>query len=593
MATAPYGVSPGQQHLWNYFDSAQQYGYPPVSLGPYSKEIKRISTDKYCSPPQLESETSSPASLLDYSSISGDFSTETSISSPRQTPIYSSRPPSDFAGLKQQQLPATAWNTFAPTENAHMLQDCSQYASPTPGPIIYKEPSWLCAQQYLPGPLQHPIVNHSSWPLKQVDPITAPRSHVNHMECNGTLGHFPTFQTPCPPFTLESQRELYDLPSTREPPISPCSGVTARAKTNKRKASMQSQPSKRSKVESSTRSPNKKAKSCSLVVVPKSRQHTCNEWDVKENRRCQKGFHRPEHLIRHQKSHLPAGEKDYFECPLCDKNIENRLDNMKSHLKNIHYTPTEQKEDKGKANKRIGMLAVLRTATDPVARPKWINYFKKKNKVAIIIEKDLQRLIRDDDDRWRALLADELTIDHNLKRQKAWLGGSGKENQYPFPPGVKATSGLGLGQGPNQNQNQNHNQNQNAAATVPSRWWKMVDWTVPQGLETPIKSVAPEYEGPHSTLWQLDPRAKALEAGTFRMDDCVYLRTSMREMWEVRLDHLDPRWIAVREGDVKMERKDVVKEGIERIWDVGVGVGVGGGVGNNDKGRASRRASRV
>ena len=123
----------------------------------------------------------------------------------------------------------------------------------------------------------------------------------------------------------------------------------------------------------------------------------------------------------------------------------------------------------------------------------------------------------------------------------------------------------------------------------------MVDWTVKQGIETLIKEVAPEYEGPHSTLWQLDPRAKALEAGTFRMDDCVYLRTSMREMWEVRLDHLDPRWIAVREGDVKMERKDVVKEGIERIWDVGVDVG--GGVDGRGKvvgrGRESRRASRV
>ena len=189
-------------------------------------------------------------------------------------------------------------------------------------------------------------------------------------------------------------------------------------------------------------------------------------------------------------------------------------------------------------------MATLKTAYNSEAIPRWIDYLshdKKLNNEQIVIhESELPRRIREDDIRWVTLFADKLTIDHRITKQKFSKRQASEAHLPPL-----------------------------------SNWWKMVDYPIEEAMETLVKDFAPEYLDKEKdrdmasvTLWDLDPRRKALEAGTFKLEHCDdYLRTSMRDMQRLGLQHLDPRWIALREGTLQMNREEAIAQGILEHWE--------------------------
>ena len=529
-----------QQDALNSFEAAYAHGFPHDGLRTPSRESRRISFDECYTPPQLSSGLSSAASSFDLPSTPGDFSTETSLTSSRRASMYSPCPHGDGMTRFDRQTLQAAWSEQASLNEAPAASDRNHFVYPCSNSVMpYKEPSWLLSEQCFPGQHPHTVLNTPPWGFKQENVNMVEKINGRTADAANAFYHLSPHNMSYPSFAKPNHNVSFDFPSN-------CDGPTSRSipaprmkgsRARKGKTSSRRSASSKSKDQCLEGSLSRKQLNCPTTYVSKTRRHVCNMWNPKENKLCDKSFHRPEHLGRHQDSH--STQKIMYGCPLCPKEIESRPDNMKSHLKNTHYTPTEQKEEKGKVNKRMGMLATFRTFTDGIARPRWNKYFKGTKKDMVIKDDDLPGLILKDDPRWCAFLANQLTVDHRLKKQKSET----KEEQDGTKPAPE------------------------------SKWWKMVDWPVEYALQHYVKEVAPEWEGPADTvLWQLDPRYKALEAGTFKVEDCPYLLTTMREMRKLGLDHLDPRWIALREGTLKMERKEAIVEGIEELWsDIGLG----------------------
>lgn len=245
-----------------------------------------------------------------------------------------------------------------------------------------------------------------------------------------------------------------------------------------------------------------------LFIVPRER-HKDKKCGV-----CGHRFRRPEHLARHLETHVK--EKLWF-CPLCPTGIEgNRRDNLKAHIKNTHLTPTE-KSSKDKTNVRVTMRDFYENHALPDRRVFWIRYFLKDphaTSACPMSDIDLWRQQLLFHEWFRTLLSNELTI-HDCPRTK-----------------------------------------DGRAKRKPHRMWTMIGWSIQEAQNVLIRDIDPDYKGdPETTIWDVDPRRKALLARELRLEDRKHLGTDMLGTQAMGLEDLDPAWIALKEGRLSPEEE--------------------------------------
>ena len=231
-------------------------------------------------------------------------------------------------------------------------------------------------------------------------------------------------------------------------------------------------------------------------------------------RLCKKRFGRPEHLARHIKTH--DKEPDWF-CPLCPKGIQaERHDNLKAHIVNTHLSPTE-KGGGEKTNVRVTMREYHENRFLPKGRIFWVRYFLKElhaTDACAISDLELWRQQLQLHEAFRALLNNTLTIHDRF----TYKNGRPKEK--------------------------------------PHRMWTMIGWSIQEAQNVLIRDIDPDYKGdPQKTIWDVDPRHKALLARELRLADRKYLGTDMPGTQAMGLEDLDPAWIALKEGRLSPEEE--------------------------------------
>ena len=244
-----------------------------------------------------------------------------------------------------------------------------------------------------------------------------------------------------------------------------------------------------------------------VIVVPRE-QHkdkTCDQ--------CPKRFKRPEHAARHKKTH---GENRWF-CPICPRYItSDRRDNLVAHIRKTHLTPTE-KTSAEKTNTRVSMRDFYENRALPDRRVFWIRIFLKDNHATdaypfsevelwrqqFLLHEPLQKLLRN-----------EMTI-HDCLTTK-----NGRQKEKPL------------------------------------MMWTMIGWSIQEAQHVLIRDIDPDYKGdPEKTIWDVDPRRKALLARELRLEHRKHLGTDMPGTQAMGLEHLDPAWIALKEGRLSPEEE--------------------------------------
>ena len=237
-----------------------------------------------------------------------------------------------------------------------------------------------------------------------------------------------------------------------------------------------------------------------------------------------KAFTRPEHWQRHLKTH--AEKKEKLPCPLCKKTIDNRKDNLKAHITNTHFRRPEKKKTEN-MNDRFTMKQLfekqLVDLVDEDSEAKWLEFFGKE--ITTGSREEVWKLVRGMDPRFGKLLANDMTI-HDREKTK-----SDKQGE--------CTGKL-------------------------TRLWTMMGWSIAETQEIRVTDIAADWEGPeHATLWELDPRRRALEDGTLKLEDAEFLGVDMFESKEMGFEHCDPRWQTLHAGQMSVE--DSEKYGVKHL----------------------------
>ncbi|KAL9128064.1 MAG: hypothetical protein Q9217_003175 [Psora testacea] len=238
---------------------------------------------------------------------------------------------------------------------------------------------------------------------------------------------------------------------------------------------------------------------------------------------CTMSFARPEHYNRHMRSHDP--DAPYVHCPLCNRQIKIRKDNLKAHVLNTHFKPSEKKKTE-KMNPRWTMKDLFELFQRPLDEDKealWMDFFQKQSITGSLEE--IWNLVRGIDPRFARLLANEMTI-HDRERLK------------DDKPG-ECTGKL-------------------------TKLWTMLGWSIAEAQAITVKEIAPDWEGPaHTTLWDLDARRKALEDGTLKVEDAECLGVDMFQSRAMGLESVDPRWRALHAGEMKLDESE--RHGVKHL----------------------------
>ncbi|MDI1487688.1 MAG: hypothetical protein OHK93_006959 [Ramalina farinacea] len=244
------------------------------------------------------------------------------------------------------------------------------------------------------------------------------------------------------------------------------------------------------------------------VIVPRERHKD------RKCERCNARFKRPEHAARHQSKH----DKKYFWfCPICSKGVVgNRRDNLKAHMEKTHLTPTE-KTSTEKTNARITMRDFYETRPTPERRVLWIRYFLKDYHVS-------SSYVISDDDLWRQ----QLLFHENFQKLL--------RNQMTIHDCDTTKDGQPKGK--------------------PHMMWTMIGWSIQEAQHVLVKDIDPDWKGdPKNTIWDFDPRHKALLARELRLEHRKHLGTDMLGTQAMGLEDLDPAWIALKEGRLSPEEE--------------------------------------
>ena len=236
--------------------------------------------------------------------------------------------------------------------------------------------------------------------------------------------------------------------------------------------------------------------------------------------RCSQTFARQEHRERHKLIH-PEEEQIVYACPMstfCKKEIQNRPDNMKAHIKNTHFKPSEKKKTE-KINYRVTMKQLYEYHQAGIHRDAWMKFLRKSGPLAS--PDQLWKCIRDIDDRWPSLLNGKMTIHDRV---------TSKNGDNPKP----------------------------------TRYWTTIGWSILEAQTLCIKDLAPEMDVPsEKTLYDVDPRIKAMMDGTMKVEDTVHLGVDMMTTKGMGLQDYDPRWQALINR--LMSAEDAEKNGVSHL----------------------------
>ena len=239
-------------------------------------------------------------------------------------------------------------------------------------------------------------------------------------------------------------------------------------------------------------------------------------------RHCKRGFTRHEHRERHKLTH-PVEPQEKFHCPMrtiCQKEISNRYDNMKAHIKQTHFSPTQKKKSE-KINQRVTMKELYEEHQAGINRDTWMEFLRKSGSINSPDEL-WERMRRPDiDARWNRLLSGSMTI----------------QDKAPAKAGE---------------------------STKPTRYWTMIGWSILEAQTLRIKDIVPEWHGsPDATLWDLDPRVEAMMKGTLKLEDAEFLGVDMMTSKKMGLELHDIRWQTLSKG--LMSTEDAEKNGVGHL----------------------------
>ena len=266
-----------------------------------------------------------------------------------------------------------------------------------------------------------------------------------------------------------------------------------------------------------TKKPKRSGWSTRLVVGSSDKKHPCTECNAQgQNVR----FVRPEHLVRHKKSHHEGENTVFHECLVHDcidpktneqKKIKARGDNMAPHYNNTHFSWGNS--DKSGKNRRISL--------------------KESYEIGLI----------DMDNRWPRFLEGGITVDSNPKGEWKMLGYSILETQNIKVKDIISTSRTLSQQWGSQTQTQHSPETTLKAFDF--RWKMLLEGTM-------------DYE----TAMATGHKMKELE----RLDKGL-LGVTMFESEEMGLKAFDPRWAMLMSG--KMKEDDKEKLGVRHLLNVG------------------------
>ena len=288
----------------------------------------------------------------------------------------------------------------------------------------------------------------------------------------------------------------------------------------------------RPKPSPTNKKPKRSGWSTRLVVGSSDKKHPCTECNAQG---LNVRFVRPEHLVRHKKSHHEGEETVWHACkvPGCidpksqsQKKIKARGDNLAPHYNNTHFS-WGNSDHSGK-NRRISL--------------------KESQEIDLLNE----------DSRWVRFLEGRIVMDGNPKGEWKMLGYSIRETRDILVKDVVAKCPTLLQQWNTQLQAQSQSQNQNQNNLL-------LDDT--------------------TTLKDLDFRWKMLIEGTMDFETCIaeghkmkeyerkdrgLLGVSMLESEEMGLRDLDPRWMRLRSGGMSEKESEIL--GVKHLntgWGIG------------------------
>ena len=314
----------------------------------------------------------------------------------------------------------------------------------------------------------------------------------------------------------ETEAQFVDEDTLCSPAMASSSGgrKTATRSRKKRSYTQMSEISEQSnsfsemsckKSTKSRRGDTKKSKrsgwSTRLVVGSSDKKHLCTECHEQgQNVR----FVRPEHLVRHKKSHHEGDNTIYHACkiPGCidpktqkQKRIKARGDNMAPHYNNTHFS-WGNSDTSGK-NRRISL--------------------KESHEIGLI----------DMDSRWVRFLEGNIKFDGNPKGEWKMLGYSILETQSIKVKDIITDSTLSQ---------QWDGPEDTTLKEFDFRWKMLLEGTMDFEIAMAVGRGMKEYE----------------------RRDRGLLGVSMKESEEMGLKDLDPRWEKLRSGEMKADDKEIL-----------------------------------
>lgn len=306
-----------------------------------------------------------------------------------------------------------------------------------------------------------------------------------------------------------------------------------------------------------TKKPKRSGWSTRLVVGSSDKKHPCMECNAQG---LNVRFVRPEHLVRHKKSHHEGDGTIYHACKVPDcidpkdnnkhKRIKARGDNLAPHYNNTHFS--------------------------------WGNSTTSGKNRRISLKESLEIGLDNEDNRWPRFLEGGINIDSTPKGEWKMLGYSIRETRDIKVRDVLAKSRTLSQHWESLCQTQTNQNQQQHSSRSPLPF--PINPTLPP-LDT--STTLPTSE---TTLQHLDFRWKMLLEGSMTFEHAMadghkmkelerkdkgLLGVTMFESEEMGLKDFDPRWVKLMRGE--MSEKESEELGVRHLLlNLGVGVGVGG-----------------
>ncbi len=249
-----------------------------------------------------------------------------------------------------------------------------------------------------------------------------------------------------------------------------------------------------------TKKPKRSGWSTRLVVGSSDKKHPCIECNEQgHNVR----FVRPEHLVRHKKSHHEGEKTIWHECKVHDcvdakgkpKRIKARHDNLAPHYNNTHFS-WGNSDTSGK-NRRISL--------------------KESREIGLI----------DMDSRWVRFLEGRISKDGDSKGEWKMLGYSILETQTIKVKDIVKDSRLSQ---------QWDGPEDTTLKEFDFRWKMLLEGTM--DFDTAM--------------------AEGIKMKEFERQDKGLLGVTMMESEEMGLKYLDPRWIKLRSGEMSIKHSEIL-----------------------------------